>query len=191
MKFFKLVFVAVLIVFMGTPFFSIQAKSVKSEYKQALKKATRHAKFYQTSDLHAKIIWHATFFSPDFLEAMTEKVAHIYDYLPQQKEAYRNSLIQKYKGTATFFVSFYSMNYSENDLANKKNNWQIQLRQNENRYAPFHIEKIKPNPLQKELFPYVNLWSDHYIITFKIPNFSNDFFELVVNGPTAHSTLKW
>lgn len=178
----------------GTIFYTFPAQAGgKSIYRKALKKATRTDELYQNVGLYASISWQATLLSPEYLQAQQNEIARIYrDTAPRESLTLEKSM-RAASGRTAFFLSFYAFDRKHADLAMKDTEWQLRLIVGGEEYDAEKIEKLgKPTQLQKWLFPYMNLWSNFYIVTFPpSAGVNRSDVTLSVRGPFGHGTLSW
>lgn len=198
---------SMILLFCGGVFFSAAA-STKSDYRRAFKKHTRSDELYQNVGLYASISWYATVLSPEFARAQAGEAARIYHYTPKEQEDFYRAELSKSSGQLRLFLSFYAFDRKSSDITKKGNPWQLKLVKNGQEYQPVKIEKVdKPTQLEKWFFPYINIWSVHYYITFPVAlgdcitsdiscNTSYIYnntspLSLEVRGPFGHGTLVW
>jgi hypothetical protein len=165
----------------------------KFNYKKPLKKWTRQNEVYQREDFYASMLWTATFHSKEFLHAKVEKISGFYDYNDSQKQNLMNEELSKIEDEMVFFVSVYTYNYRDANLTLDSNAWEILATVQGQAVKPKTVKRIKkPSPTQLSLYPYINLWSNHYMITFPKP-ISGDVrnIELSLKSPFAKDTFVW
>lgn len=167
--------------------------SGKSAYRKVLKKYTRSDELYQNVGLYASISWHATLLCPDYLAAQAREASRIYHYDPVRQDAFLDAELSRVAGRTAFFLSFYAFDRKFADLSKKGSDWQLRLVVGGHEYDPEKIERIdKPTMLQKWFYPYINLWSHHYIVTFPpSAGVQTTGIAMEVRGPFGHGILKW
>lgn len=178
---------------LATLLLSSGAMAGRAAFKTAFKKWTRSDELYQNLGLYASISWHATLLSEDYLIAQAHEVGRIYDYDTAQTQAYLDGEIDRARDKLLFFVSFYAFDRKNDDLAKQSSDWQLHALIDGEKIKPLKIEPIgKPSPLEKRLFPYINLWSRHYWVSFpRAISHDSTPVTLEVRGPFGHGTLSW
>ena len=92
-----------------------------------------------------------------------------------------------------FADPFYAYDRKNGDLANKDSDWQLFLDVDGKKIKTKKIEKIsKITDYHRVLFPYSNIWSRHYLISF--PKHNEQKFTpvtLSIRGPFGQSQLEW
>lgn len=170
--------------------FSVQASS---SYKKMIKKWTRYDEVYRVSDFSARIIWYATPINAMVSQAQEDLYREMYESSESEAAKFANSISQKAKGDAVFFISFYSAEKRFDDWLNPKGYWKIRLRSNGETWDGKVVEKIsKITPLEKRLYPHLIPWATGYYISFPVSadKIQSDF-SISVYNPEVSSTLKW
>lgn len=180
------------VLFLNFFLFATPSFAKRVSYKKALKQHTESQEIYQREDFHASLSWHATWLKPAFLEAMSYEHAKIYNLNSNERITYLKDLQREYADFDVFFVSFYSYDRKESDLASLRTVWKLRLEgEGDQYYSPAKFEKVaKPNTYLKRMFPYINTWSNHYYVFFPKSGFGKSA-KLSVRGPTGKGHLTW
>ncbi|MBU0505622.1 MAG: hypothetical protein ABII18_06160 [bacterium] len=158
-----------------------------------MKEWTRQEEVYGRKDFYASMKWIVTFQSEDFLKSKINKLATIYGYSGKEMQALITKEQTPCLNNYCFYVSFYAYDRNNGDLANKDSDWQLLLDVDGKRLKPTKIEKIdRITDYHRSLFPYSNIWSRHYLISFPKNNEQNFTpVTLSIRGPFGQSQLEW
>jgi hypothetical protein len=189
MKIFRSIFVVSLAVLVFCACAGTRAKHV---YRAVLHEWTRSGEAFQSELLFISVKWHASLLSPDLLLAQANEVGNVYQ-AGDERDAFLASESTRYRGTISFFVSFYSFEHKYSDLSREDCSWKLSLVDHGARSTPLTIQKIHTlTPLQRYLFPYVDTWSSFYIVSFPRAASTNYHgLELSIRGPDGSSHLDW
>lgn len=162
-------------------------------YQSILKDWTQDDEAYSWENLEARLVWHATYLSPDVMDAQ-------WKYLEQKlkgQELYQEQLRLNGNtptGTSDVFVSaIYVGSRSDAFVGKNPSLWNIVLETSEGEvYKASAMEELPRNELTKLLFPYIDRWSRIYKLTFpKVIRASTEWVQLKMVGIPADSTLEW
>ncbi|MBI1911632.1 MAG: hypothetical protein HYS21_06485 [Deltaproteobacteria bacterium] len=175
-------------------------KSPEAQYQEVLNKWTSGIKLYE--GFEAKLYMSATYKGPEFRKAYIQRYAAGY----QLEEGYKNALLERELEQADkyneFFFSAYTPDEKWNDFNQPNSVWKLYLEDNlGNRLSPVSISKVNnSDPLIREFFPYLDLWSTGYIVRFPkysetgtepIPGENTKFLKLIATGVLAKGELVW
>lgn len=160
-------------------------------YRGALHKATRTNNWYSLDSMSANMVWHATYFSPDFRRAYTEQHAKK-KYLNAIEAARFTAEQEKQQAEGTeFFMGIYTKKpYRQFDLG-KGSFWELLLVTDKGELIqPTRIEEVPVSPYEQIMFPYLDRWSTAYRVVFpKIE--PNGSFKLTLRSVIGKASLKW
>lgn len=195
---------AVLILALPVIFFisGCAAKTPTEEeaYLRVLNAWTRGVKVYE--GLETKLYASATFKSPVFRDAYIERYAKG----NQLDESYANALKEREAEQAEKFNEFFFTAYTPvdkwNDFEDTDSIWKVYLEDDKGaRLQPVSITKLDPSdPLLREFFPYMDLWSYAYTVKFPkysetgtepIPGANTKSMRLVITGVLGKGELTW
>lgn len=160
-------------------------------YRSVLNKWTHSTQMYSVKDLQAKIIWHATFFSPDFRRARAKR--HIEKkYLgPVESARYLAAEERKQSEVHEFFVALYARKPYRHITSGEDSFWEMVLTTASGEVVePSLVEAVGVHPYEEVLFPYLNRWSKGYRVVFPKADLG-DSFSLTLRSVIGESTLKW
>lgn len=170
-----------------------QNSYAKNHYKSTLKEWTREEEVYGRDDFYASMKWIATFQSAAYLKSKINKLTTIYGYSGQDLQELISKEQTPCLDNYCFYVSFYAYDRKNGDLASKDGDWKLSLDVNGRKIKPTKIEKVsKITAYHRALFPYSNIWSRHYLISFpKTTKQDSTPVTLSIRGPFGKSQLEW
>lgn len=165
----------------------LQAKS----YRKELREWSRSKQLFSTTSMDAKIITHATYFSPDFRKAyMKEHIKRKY-LEGETAEAFREKLEARQAKVQEFYVEMYSPKPYRNFSMGKESFWEAVLTTQDGEILkPVSIEEVETTPYQKVMFPYISRWSKTYRVLFPMRDLGNSF-ELTLRSVVGQTHLDW
>lgn len=170
------------------------------DYFAVLNQWTRSQKVYD--NLETKLYVYSTYKSWKWREAYVDEYAKRYVFDAVQKE----NILAREKETNEkfneFFLSIYTPEIKWNDFDKKDSIWNIYLEDDKGeRTAPIEITRVdENNPLTREFFPYMDLWSYGYIVKFTkylptggepFPSPSSKSVKLIITGAVGKAQLEW
>lgn len=173
---------------------------VRPDYHKALKKWTRGTKVYDGLELKLHI--NATYKNREFRHAYLDRYTESY----LLDEGYAGAMLDTEYELAElyneFFFSIYTPYDSWNDFDRKDSVWKLYLVDSAGaQISPISIKRVdSADPLLREFFPYVGLWSSAYIARFPrysdtgtepIPGKDTEFIKLLVVGVLGNGELEW
>ena len=183
-------FVFILLMVSVTPkVFGASEEGLK--YKDALKKYHRHGEFFNAKNLHAHIVWDVVYKSPEFRESAARTYAKYY----RLTEAELDALLQRERLEAEkgeeFIVVLYTYDRKWNDLEKEDSIWRIRAEVGSQAHEPMSIQKVKPTPIERFMYPYMRPWTTMYSVRFPRGILGPDAFALDLFGVLGHQDLKW
>lgn len=168
---------ALLLVVVATT--SAQAKS----YKSVLKHNTQKKNVFVWDNMEVRLIWNATYFSPDYKEALTKR-------LEEMGNTNWWAMHELEKGDV-FFVGLYqgSAEWAEIGKDDGALKFEV-IRPDGEVIQAKRIENIPITQTERSLFPYLDKWSKAYLVTFP-KNSVETKTQLKLLSPSAQSVLKF
>lgn len=166
---------------------------LKDSYDKALDRYTKNGSHYSIQDLHAQILWYATYDSEEFRQAFREKYDQVYPHGQEYRaQAKANTWIEP-GPDSTFFVALYARRREMMDLGSPKSLQDISLEVGGQILKPSLIEKIPLTEFEIRFFSYSNLWYTGYRVVFPTTALKNRDvpFKLHLNGAAGGSTLDY
>jgi hypothetical protein len=173
---------------------------LKDAYLDTLSAWTRSRKIYE--GFETRLYISATYKDASFRGAYMDFYAESYGL----DEAHRASLSEReaYEGERynVFFVTAYTPEDSWNDFDRRDSVWRLFLEDSSGaRLKPISITRVdRSDPLVRELFPHMDLWSAAYMVRFPryseggtepIPGKDTAFMRLIVTGALGRGELEW
>ncbi|MBI5233201.1 MAG: hypothetical protein HY880_02490 [Deltaproteobacteria bacterium] len=171
-----------------------------SSYDIAVNKHTREAKIYEGLD--TRLFIYATYKDLSFREAYVEEYARRFKLDADSKNVLMEREKEALERYNEFLVSAYTPVDKWNDFSEKDSVWRFFLEDDlGRRLVPVEVKKAeRADPLLKEFFPYLDYWSNVYIVRF--PKYADDGYGPIpgddtksirfnVAGALGRATLEW
>ncbi|MBI4124672.1 MAG: hypothetical protein HY609_07015 [Deltaproteobacteria bacterium] len=160
-------------------------------YRSVLNKWTKSKQMYAVTDVHAKAIWHATYFSPEFRRAKAERHTKKKYLEPVEAAQYIAAEEKKQAEAHEFFVGIYTRKPYRHITSGSDSFWEMVLTTEAGEVlSPTLVEPVGVHPYEEVMYPYLNRWSKGYRVVFpKAP--LGDSFRLTLRSVVGKSTLKW
>jgi hypothetical protein len=164
-----------------------------NDYEKTLKHYTKNGSYYSLQDLHAQVIWYATYASDEFQRAFQGEYLRIYPQGQEGRAQTKASTWTTPSSDASFFVALYARRREMADLSTPKSLQDVSLEVGGNFIKPTLIEKIPITEFEIKFFNYVNLWYSAYRVVFPTTALRNRDvpFKLHLNGVAGASTLNF
>jgi hypothetical protein len=177
------------IIFIFLSIFIIVTACSSIPYKRTLRAWTRQQNIYSFETLAARVLWHATYLSPEFKDTAIEKVNEWKKLPPGEMGVHAEYLMSNESGT--FLISIYTPRSYPSLTADTDNFWEftLDLPTGES-LVPSSIESVRVTPREQRLFPYVNRWSKFYWVKFPASNLQAPF-TLTLRSAGVTSFLDW
>lgn len=174
--------------------------AVKPDYNETLGRWTRNTRIFQGLD--ARLYVSATYKGSEFVGAYIDRYSSSF----RLDEDYKKALVERaaLEGQMynDFFLAVHTPDPSWNDLEKPNSIWRLYLETaSGERLVPLFINKADvKDPLLRDFFPYLDLWSSGYIVRFPkysaggtepIPGKDTKLMRLVISGPLGAGALEW
>ncbi|MBI5893673.1 MAG: hypothetical protein HZB79_08505 [Deltaproteobacteria bacterium] len=170
------------------------------DYSDILSQWTKSKKVYE--NLETKLYIYATYKSWQWRDAYIDEYAKRYMMDALQKEnilAREKEINERFN---EFFLSIYTPEIKWNDFDKKDSIWSIYLEDDKGeRVSPLEITRVdENNPLVREFFPHMDLWSFGYIVRFPkylptgkepFPSSASKSMKLIITGAVGKTQLEW
>lgn len=178
---------------------AVSPQPVKT-YFTVLNQWTKNQKVYE--NLETKLYVYATYKSWQWRQSYIDEYVKRYMMDALQKE----NIIAREKETDEkfneFFLSIYTPDLKWNDFDKKDSIWNIYMEDEKGeRVSPIEITKVdENNPIIREFFPYMDLWSYGYTVKFPkympagkepFPSPSSKSIRLIITGAAGKAKLEW
>lgn len=155
-------------------------------YGDALKEATRAVTIHDRFATH--LLLYATWESPEFRSARSEKLARVYEVLLEEAESRGGALTRPVKGHA-FFLAVHAADRSINDLERADSQWALILEGSDGRARPARVARFaRTVPGLTALYPHADRFFVPYRVVF--PEAVGDGpLRLRITGPMGEATV--
>lgn len=163
-----------------------------ASYKSVLKKWTRSDKVYVLNNFEARLVWNATYLSPEFRAARREKMNDLLDWTDKELSEQVKLDGEESSRFDVFFLGIYAGSAVWPEVGKNDGRWRIVLENGAS--APVEaaeLERIPVSQLEREIYPYLDKWSQAYYVRFPKKLASERDFRLRMSGIPAKSELVW
>lgn len=164
-------------------------KNSSGEYEKVLDKYsagdTEYNGFYHSFGFHAAIL------NSDLLEANVRLQTHFYLWDPARAELERDKIFKAAADGTSVFLSFFTPDKKNDNLASDKSIWRILLDVGGKRYVG-KVKRLKNNLSEMiSLYPFHTRWNTAYLVTFPIPvsQSENQVSKLTITGPMGSRNI--
>lgn len=164
---------------------------LQAGYRSVLNQWTKSKQWFSTETFSANVIWHATYFSPEFRRAFTKR--HIQKKYLGAVEAAQYVAEQEKRQAESyeFFLGIYTRKPYRHISSSKDSFWNVVLTtENGEVVKPLSLEMIDIEPYEKVMYPYLNRWSQGYRVVFPKVALGSSF-RLTLQSVLGQSTIKW
>jgi len=166
--------------------------AAQASYKSVLKKWTRSDKVYVLNNFEARLVWNATYLSPEFRAARREKMNDLLDWTDKELSEQVKYDSEESSRFDVFFLGIYAGSAVWPEVGKNDGRWRIVLENATS--APLEaaeLERIPVSQLEREIYPYLDKWSQAYYVRFPKKRVSDGDFRLRMSGIPAKSELVW
>ncbi len=164
---------------------SLEAKS----YKSVLKENTKRKTVYVWDNMEVRLIWNATYLSPEFQGKLEEKLAEM--GMEKTASATRWWLQHELDKSDVFFVGLYEGSAKWPEIGKDDASLRFQLVDDTGKVTEARrIEAVPVTQAERVLFPYLDKWSKAYLVKFP-KAVAGPRMKLKLLSPAATSEVKW
>jgi hypothetical protein len=154
---------------------------------------TRHGELYDRLDTRA--FANATFLSGEARLARAERIAAWRAMTPAERAAQIATDRADGEAYDEFFLTFFTPEKNENDLALKHSVWRVALVLPDGEVLPDQVEELPVDPTLRTLYPFIGDFDTLYRMRFVRfpgrPPLSSQAFTLRIAGPSGRLDLAW
>ncbi|HSA59474.1 MAG TPA: hypothetical protein VLJ37_07295 [bacterium] len=165
--------------------------AAKESYPSALKEWTRTGKVYVWDNMEARLIWNATYLSPDFRAARREKLDALLEWTDAELMTQVREDAEESADYDVFFLSIYAGSAAAPEVGKDDGLWRVFLDTKGATIAPVQMERLPVTQVEKVLYPHLDKWSRAYYVRFPKTLHPGDAFTLRMAGVPAKSQLVW
>ena len=138
------------------------------------------------------MVWHATYLSPGFREARREKISRLYEWGDKEQMRAEDDDRREEGRYDVFFLGIYAGSSQFPEVGKDSGRWRIVLEAGEGgAIEPVLFERIPVTQLERTLYPYLDKWTEAYLVRFPKVIGSGEGFRLRMTGLPARSELVW
>jgi hypothetical protein len=154
-----------------------------TKYFPVLEKESRKASFYK--DFETIFLINATRISPNFKNAFTTRKNQT---VPEFK-----SLLDKQTDRQISFVLSLYTPFEDLEKLQDSSQWNVSLQTKNKNFKKKSITKLSKKNHWEKFFPYVNTWTNEYLITFTLDKSQEmpEKVSLLLSNVRSKSTLTW
>lgn len=168
------------------------ATAIAADYRSVLKKWTRHDSVFVLDNLEARMIWNATYLSPEYRQARLSRLAELYERSQEERRLREGEDGEEQKKFDVFFVGLYTGSSQWSDVGRNEGLWKAVLETGGGELVEsLRFERIPITPVERNLYPYLDKWSQAYLLTFPKTLREGRPFRLRMTGIPARSELVW
>lgn len=158
-------------------------------YSSTTRRWTEGSNVYSAQTFNAKLMWRATYLSPEWRAVAREKVLEWKRLTPDSTTSFAHYITEV--GEGDFLLSVYTPKGYPPLISGIDPFWELVLTlPTGESYTPSSVESVNVTPREKRLFPHVNRWSRFYKVSFPIYDIAKPF-SLSLRSVAVTSTLTW
>ena len=155
----------------------------ESGYVQKIEKYSAGDK--QFAGLYHNFEFRSTLLNSEVVQAINNRSAQMYEWSETEKQEKLQKETNKMKKETRLWLSFFTPDQNDDNLATQKTIWKIYLKTGSHRYEG-RAEKANANLSEASaLFPYHTRWATAYYLVFPVSTeeIETQDLELVITGP--------
>lgn len=171
---------------------SMAPLAASASYRSILRKWTRSDKVYVWDNFEARLVWSATYLSPEFRAARREKMNQLLEWSDDELSARVREDGEESSKFDVFFLGIYAGSAVWPEVGKNDGRWRIFLESGSG--APVEaaqLERVPISQLEREIYPYLDKWSQAYYVRFPKRLRSDQDFRIRMSGIPAKSELVW
>jgi hypothetical protein len=177
---------SLLILLLGTGVFA-----PSDSYRSVLNQWTRSGRDHELENPELRLKWHATYLSDQFRKVRRERLASLLAWTEAEKSGEQLKDQEELRQYDIFFIGVYAGSSAWSDIGRESARWRIVLDARGQSIAPLEMKKVPITDQERELFPFLDHWSDAYLIRFPKRIKNGESFSLKMLGIPAQSELVW
>ncbi len=147
----------------------------------------------QFAGLYHNFEFRSTILTHDISEAVHKRLDKFYEWNPAEEQEKRQERMQELQTKTKLWLSFFTPDRKNDNLANKVSIWKIYLEANGQRYEGHATKANKNFDEAQALFPYHSRWATAYYVDFPVPTaeVENSDLKLVITGPLGRREVEF
>lgn len=182
------------LILMGVAFCLATASAYEAlaSYRSLLKKSTRSDRVYVWDNLEARVIWNATYLSENFRKARLDRLADLNEWTAEERSRAEREDRDESKLFDVFFLGVYAGSSAKPEIGKDTGKWKIVLEAQDREPVSFtSLERIPVTQMESSLYPYLDKWSEAFLVKFPKMIEPDQGFHLRMTGIPAKSELVW
>jgi hypothetical protein len=167
------------------------AAEAGTSYQSSLKEWTRTGKVYVWDNMEARLIWNATYLSPEFRAARREKLDALLEWTDGELATKIREDAEESAAYDVFFLSVYAGSAVSPEVGKDDGLWRLFLDTKSDAVAPAQMERLPVTQVERALYPHLDKWSRAYYVRFPKTLRPGEPFTLRMAGVPAKSQLVW
>lgn len=169
----------------------VTAGATSKSYRSSLNDWTRSKQLFSTTDVHVKILAHATYFSPEFRKAFTKQHIKKMYLKGAEAESFREEQEMEGRKGHEFFVGIYSPKPYRQFTSGPDTFWQaVLVTAKGEELKPLSVTPVGEAPYERVMFPYLNRWEKAYRVVFPKAALGEEF-HLTLRSVIGQTHLWW
>ena len=159
------------------------------DYDDEFRGWTRTARLYE--DFETRMVLHATYFSPRFINAYLGEYRRVYEPTPAEYESLATRLRRRAAANDCFFMAAFAGDRDWNDFSLSNSMWRVYLVTSDGRKVKStSVSEVKTDDaVYRHFFSYFELFYEGYMVCFSCPG--KDKGEGYSTSPILHEGLDW
>ncbi len=139
----------------------------------------------QFSGVYEQFEFKATLLNREISMAIHDRLKLYYDWGPEENERKKQERLQELENKTIIWLSFFTTDRKDDNLANANSIWKIYLVSDGKRYEGKAVKANLNFSEAQALFPYHSRWTTPYYLEFPVPTseVENTRLQLIITGP--------
>ena len=163
----------------------------EAAYRQKIEKFSAGDK--QFAGFYHNFEFRATVLNSDVVQTVNQRLTQVYEWDEAERQEKLQKEMAKLRKSTRMWMSFFTPNANNDNLATKKTIWKIYLQAGNQRYEG-RAEKANKNLSEaSSLFPYHNRWTTAYYLNFPVPtsDVEGQPLKLIITGPLGKREVEF
>ena len=167
------------------------SSAAEAGYQSSVRKWTHKGRIYRVTDLDTVLLWRAPYYSPEFRRSQAQKEIDLKFLDTVAAAQWVEAAEEKQQQGHEFFISIFTQKDFKDFSTGPSSFWDTVLTTADGTVLkPLRVEMVSVTPYERKLFPYLDMWSKAYRVTFP-PEDLGKKFQLTLRSIEGKSTLRW
>ena len=147
----------------------------------------------QFSGLYHNFEFKATVLNNDVVQSMNQRLTQMYEWDQTESQQKLQKEVDKMAKETRMWLSFFTPNPSDDNLATQRTIWKIYMQAGNKRYEGRAIKSNANLSEASSLFPYHNRWATPYYLSFPVAtaDVENQPLKLIITGPLGKRQVEF